>query len=59
MLVNLFLKYGAGNAFWIPIDLYRKENNDNETVLEMISKSTGFFFGGGIMWQFFQIEFQD
>ncbi|XP_035687664.1 cyanophycinase-like [Branchiostoma floridae] len=40
-------RYGAAEATWIPIDIYRKENNSDPEVVALINGMTGFFFGGG------------
>ncbi|CAH1272462.1 Hypp4856 [Branchiostoma lanceolatum] len=40
-------RYGAVEATWIPIDIYRKENNSDPEVVALINGMTGFFFGGG------------
>ncbi|XP_019619663.1 PREDICTED: uncharacterized protein LOC109466391 [Branchiostoma belcheri] len=40
-------RYGAAEATWIPVDIYRKENNSDPEVVALINGMTGFFFGGG------------
>ncbi|MFD3935488.1 cyanophycinase [Streptomyces sp. NPDC058611] len=49
---GLFIKHGAADAQWIPIDLDHIANADSEAVVAQVNSMTGFFFGGGDQYRY-------
>ncbi|MER7459906.1 cyanophycinase [Micromonospora sp. NPDC126480] len=49
---DIFERFGAADAQWIPIDLDRPEKADDPAVVRQIASMTGFFFGGGDQYRY-------
>ncbi|MCD0480856.1 cyanophycinase [Streptacidiphilus sp. ASG 303] len=49
---DLFKKYGAADAQWIPIDIEHVSAADSDEVVRQVESMTGFFFGGGDQYRY-------
>ncbi|WP_338692946.1 cyanophycinase [Streptomyces sp. Q6] len=49
---DLFRRYGADDAEWIPVDLDHLANADSDEVVARINSMSGFFFGGGDQYRY-------
>lgn len=49
---DLFTRYGAADAEWIPVDLDHVAAADSDRVVAQVDSMTGFFFGGGDQYRY-------
>ncbi|MEV5971489.1 cyanophycinase [Streptomyces sp. NPDC051921] len=49
---DLFERYGAADAQWIPVDLDHIAHADSDEVVRQVDSMTGFFFGGGDQYRY-------
>ncbi|MFC6599718.1 cyanophycinase [Kitasatospora paranensis] len=49
---DLFERYGAADAQWIPIDIEHVAAADSDAVVAQVDAMTGFFFGGGDQYRY-------
>ncbi|MET9613800.1 cyanophycinase [Kitasatospora indigofera] len=49
---DLFRRYGAADARWVPIDIEHVAAADSDAVVAQVNAMTGFFFGGGDQYRY-------